>query len=112
MKIAYICSPYTGEVKRNKEYARELTLQAVKDGYAPITPHLYITECLNDNEPTQRDLGLSIAVNLLKKCDAIYIGRKYGISMGMKTAYDSNAYEKAKKELKEILEVEEWIEKD
>ncbi len=85
MKTAYICSPYSGDIKRNKEYARELTLQAIKDGYAPITPHLYITECLNDNEPTQRDLGLSIAVNLLKKCDAIYIGRKYGVSTGMKT---------------------------
>ena len=42
MKTAYICSPYSGDIKRNKEYARELTLKAIKDGYAPITPHLYI----------------------------------------------------------------------
>ena len=43
MRTAYICSPYSGDTKRNKEYARELTLKAIKDGYAPITPHLYIT---------------------------------------------------------------------
>ena len=84
MKIAYICSPYSGDIKRNKEYARELTLQAIKDGYAPITPHLYITECLNDSEPLSRDLGLKIAIDLLGKCDAIYIGRKFGVSQGMK----------------------------
>ena len=85
MKTAYICSPYSGDIKRNKEYARELTLKAIKDGYAPITPHLYITECLNDNEPLARDLGLKIAIDLLQKCDAIYIGRKFGVSQGMKT---------------------------
>ena len=84
MKTAYICSPYSGDIKRNKEYARELTLRAIKDGYAPITPHLYITECLNDNEPLERELGLKIAIDLLQKCDAIYIGRKYGVSQGMK----------------------------
>ena len=84
MKTAYICSPYSGDTKRNKEYARELTLQAIKDGCAPITPHLYITEVLNDNEPLARDLGLKIAINLLQKCDAIYIGRKFGVSQGMK----------------------------
>ncbi len=84
MKTAYICSPYSGDTKRNKEYAREVTLKAIKDGYAPITPHLYITECLNDNEPLARDLGLKMAIDLLQKCDAIYIGRKFGVSQGMK----------------------------
>ena len=42
------------------------------------------TECLNDNEPLARDLGQVTAIQLLKKCDAIYIGRKYGVSEGMK----------------------------
>ena len=84
MKTAYICSPYSGDTKRNKQYARELTARAIQLGYAPITPHLYITECLDDNEPLARDLGLKIAIDLLQKCDAIYIGRKFGVSQGMK----------------------------
>ena len=83
MKTAYICSPYSGDTKRNKEYARELTLKAIKDGYAPITPHLYITECLDDNEPTQRELGLNVAIALLPVCDIIIVGWRYGISDGM-----------------------------
>lgn len=85
MKTAYICSPYSGDIKRNKQYARELTARAIQDGYAPITPHLYITECLDDNEPVSRDLGLTVALELLNKCDVIYVGAKYGISDGMET---------------------------
>ena len=38
MKTAYICSPYRGEVERNKEYARELTKLALDAGFAPTTP--------------------------------------------------------------------------
>jgi len=83
MKAAYICSPYSGDTKRNKQYARRVTLRAIQDGYAPITPHLYITECLDDYDAAQRKIGLEIALELLKKCDAIYIGKQYGISDGM-----------------------------
>ena len=85
MKTAYICSPYSGDTKRNKQYARELTARAIQDGYAPITPHLYITECLDDNEPEQRELGLNTGLALLSVCDIIIVGIKYGISKGMET---------------------------
>ena len=80
----YICSPYKGDVKRNKEYARILTRVAIEDGCVPITPHLYITEALDDEDPKERYVGLSVAMSLLRKCDRIYIGGKYGISEGMK----------------------------
>ena len=83
MKTAYICSPYSGDVKRNKQYARELTARAIQLGYAPITPHLYITECLDDNDPEQRELGLNAGIALLSVCDIIIVGIKYGISDGM-----------------------------
>ena len=33
--LAYICSPYRGEIKRNKEYARELTKIAIENGLIP-----------------------------------------------------------------------------
>ena len=80
MKTAYICSPYSGDVKRNKQYARELTARAIQLGYAPITPHLYITECFDDNDPEQRDLGLNAGIALLSVCDIIIVGKRYGIS--------------------------------
>ena len=83
MKIAYICSPYRGDIERNKLYARFVTLWAIKQGYTPITPHLYITECLNDDMPRQRCLGLAVGQALLNKCDILICGTRYGITEGM-----------------------------
>lgn len=54
MKVVYVCSPYRGtpeEIKRNFDYAVELTKEALMAGYYPITPHLYITACLDDTKP-------------------------------------------------------------
>ena len=80
---AYICSPYRGNVQRNKVYARRLVRWAIVDGYAPICPHLYLTEVLNDNEPEERVAGLNIGLELLSVCDVVIVGSRYGISEGM-----------------------------
>lgn len=53
-------------------------------GYAPIAPHLYITQVLNDKIPEERKQGLEAGLKLLRPCKHIMIGRKYGISEGMK----------------------------
>ena len=50
-KLCYVCSPYRGDVARNVKYAKELTGRAVRRGLVPITPHLYITQALDDNDP-------------------------------------------------------------
>jgi nucleoside 2-deoxyribosyltransferase len=83
MKKVYICSPYAGDTRRNKEYARMLTNAALKSGCAPITPHLYITEVLDDNNPAERKAGMAAAIELLRDCDALVIGCDFGISDGM-----------------------------
>lgn len=56
-KLCYVCSPYRGDVARNVKYAQELTGRAVRRGLVPITPHLYITQALDDNDPAERALG-------------------------------------------------------
>ena len=83
MKLAYICSPYRGDVKRNKAYARELVRWAIENGYTPICPHLYITEVLNDDNPAERKRGTLLGFYLLDACDVVIVGQKYGISEGM-----------------------------
>ena len=49
MLRAYICSPYRArtetELDENIDYAQELTRRALIAGVAPITPHLYLTQC-------------------------------------------------------------------
>lgn len=87
MKKAYICSPYRAkdseQLDRNITYAQELTRQAIEAGFAPITPHLYMTQCLNENKPGERGKGMAAGLELLKVCDCIIAGKRYGISEGM-----------------------------
>lgn len=82
--LLYVCSPYRGETRRNKEYARELTKAAVNNGFAPVTVHLYLTEVLDDNKPEERNRGMAAGQDILKQCSYILLGEKYGISEGMK----------------------------
>lgn len=71
------------ELDRNIEYAQALTRRALKAGLAPITPHLYITQCLDEKKPQERAQGLAAGLELLKGCDFMIVGDKYGISEGM-----------------------------
>lgn len=82
-KLCYVCSPYRGDVARNVKYAQELTGRAVRRGLVPITPHLYITQALDDNDPAERALGTEAGLRLLEPCEYIMIGGRYGISEGM-----------------------------
>ena len=84
--LAYICSPYRGNIFkriRNIRYAKKLTRIAADLGYTPITTHLYLTRVFNDNNPRERRQGMSAGREILRHCDTIIIGARYGISCGM-----------------------------
>lgn len=82
--LLYVCSPYRGDTKRNKEYARKLTRAALDNGFVPVTVHLYLTEVTDDQNPQERRRGMAAGMKILGKCKYILIGDKYGISEGMK----------------------------
>ena len=87
MKLVYICSPYRETdaeiLKRNIEYAKELTRAALLRGECPVTPHLYMTQCLNEDIEAERHTGLAAGVDILRRCDRVIVGTRYGISEGM-----------------------------
>ena len=87
MRKVYICSPYraknSAQLDRNIDYAQALTKRALEAGLAPITPHLYMTQCLNEDKPEERAAGMAAGLALLEKCDFVIAGVKYGISEGM-----------------------------
>ena len=87
MRKVYICSPYraknSAQLDRNIDYAQALTKRALEAGLAPITPHLYMTQCLNEDKPEERAAGMAAGLTLLKRCDFVIVGVKYGISEGM-----------------------------
>ena len=87
MIVAYICSPYRANDKKQRkqydEYAKELTKIAIDSGIAPITPHMYHTHVLDDSNKEDRAAGLAAGISLLYKCDVLIFGDKYGVSEGM-----------------------------
>lgn len=84
----YVCSPLRGDIeeniKRAKQYCKEITLS----GNIPICPHVYFTQFLDDNIEEERNLGMSLGIELLKICSAVYVFRENGISSGMKAEID------------------------
>lgn len=87
MRTVYICSPYRAAdeatLKRNIEYAKKLTREALMRGDAPITVHLYMTQCLTEEIEEERNIGLAAGQSIVDRCDAMLVGYRYGISEGM-----------------------------
>ena len=59
MKKVYICSPCRGDYENNIQRAKEFSRAAVERGCIPITPHIYLTQFMDDTVPAERELGLS-----------------------------------------------------
>ena len=87
MKKVYICSPYRArscaQMDRNIEYAQQITRMAIQVGLAPITPHLDMTQCLDERKMEERVAGMAAGLELMKSCDLVVVGTRYGISEGM-----------------------------
>lgn len=83
MKFVYVCSPYRGDVERNVAKAHGYCRFAVTQGVIPLAPHIYFTQFLDDDIPEERLAGLRIGLNILERCDELWVfGTR--ISKGMK----------------------------
>ena len=87
MKLVYICSPYRATdaetLQRNIKYAKTLTRAALLRGECPVTAHLYMTQCLDESIEGERKIGLAAGTEILRRCDLVIVGMKYGISEGL-----------------------------
>ena len=72
MKIAYICSPLSGDINNNIKKAKLYGKYAFKRGMAPVIPHIY-AEILCDDIPFERELGMRADRELLFKCDELWV---------------------------------------
>jgi len=73
MKKIFICSPLKGNIKENIKRAKEYSREAVSAGHIPITPHIYFTQFLDDNNPEEREVGMAMGRKLLDLCDEMWI---------------------------------------
>ena len=74
---------FVNRIMLAKRSARKLTRTVLLHGHSAVAPHLYITNCLNDSKSEERKRGLEASLEILKKCDVVYVGQKFGISKGM-----------------------------
>ncbi|WP_244912640.1 DUF4406 domain-containing protein [Streptococcus acidominimus] len=75
-------------MEENQKKARSYSRQAIHKGCVPIAPHLLLTQFLDDHNPDERIVGLTMGQELLKRCDEIWVfGPK--ISDGMKFEIDT-----------------------
>ena len=71
--IVYICSPYAGEIEKNVTAAKRYSRFAVEKGYIPIAPHLLFPQFMNDEDPTERELGLFFGNAIMSKCSEVWV---------------------------------------
>lgn len=82
-KHVYICSPLrpvsTGPILRANELIDNLKLAKDACTFAalrscdPVAPHLFYPQFLDDNDPTERALGMELGIRALRACDELWI---------------------------------------
>ena len=92
--LVYICSPYSGNVEKNVEAAKQYCRFAVNQKTIPIAPHLLYPQFMDDEK--ERPLVRVINKVLLGKCDEVWV---FGQELSPGMAYE---VEKAKKYKKTI----------
>lgn len=104
LRRVFICSRYVGDVERNVQIALALCRMAVEAGCAPFAPHLIYTRFLDDCDPAQRELGISLGLRFMEVCDEVWVYVGDGISEGMRQEI-AHAKRRLGKRIVEIAEV-------
>lgn len=73
MKLVYICSPLRGDIEGNKQRATDLCKYAAEQGVIPLAPHTIFTQYLDDTIADQRKKGLKMGLELLERCDELWL---------------------------------------
>lgn len=76
--VVYICSPYSGNIKRNTANARRYCRFAVDSGCIPIAPHLFLPQFMSEETDARGERSLSpdaMFMNFvfLSKCREIWV---------------------------------------
>lgn len=95
-ELIFVCSPYRPtsknvvEAHRQFEYNFSVTTAACREialaGNIPYAPHLFAPSFLKDKDPKERQIGINIGLEMLKKCDymLVIVSKPYKLSEGMK----------------------------
>ncbi len=78
----YVCSPYRAkstepktaraEIAANIDRARGMCRLLLKLGYMPVAPHLFFPQFLDECDVREREEGMQLGAELLKRCDELW----------------------------------------
>lgn len=83
-KLVYICSPLRGDYENNIDNAAMYSRMAFRMGYIPITPHVYFTRFMDDNNSKERSMAMSAGLQLLLMCSEVWVFGLDNPSEGMR----------------------------
>lgn len=86
--LVYICSRFAGDTIRNILAAQKYCKFAVENNAIPLASHLLYPQFLDDENPTERELGLFFGKILMDKCDEVWIFSDDEYSAGMQAEYE------------------------
>lgn len=73
-KLIYVCSPYRGDVKNNKEKAKEFAKKVLKEGHLPICVHVFLNEVSGMSERNGQRIDLLIlGRQYVEVCDEVWV---------------------------------------
>lgn len=81
--LAYVCSPYSGDVEANTVLAQNICRTALECERIPFAPHLLFPQFMDDTKPAERELAMFMDRILLSKCDELWLYTPH-VSTGMR----------------------------
>ena len=73
IKKIYVASKYAGDVDVNTNAAIGYCRYVIDQGFMPIASHLIYPQILDDDNPSERNLGLRFGLALLSVCDEVWV---------------------------------------
>ena len=97
--MVYVCSPYSGDVKRNTANARIYSRFAVAKNTIPFAPHLLLPQYISE----EHERGLAMFMNkvFLGKCDELWV---FGNSITLGISEEIEQAEKMRKKIRYFTE--------
>ncbi len=86
--LVFVASPFKGDIEKNKRYLKLALKDSIKRGECPYAPHAYLVDVLDDSNAHEREIGMKIGHEFLKRCDRIAVYQDLGISSGMNREMD------------------------
>ncbi|NPV89737.1 MAG: hypothetical protein HPY50_03035 [Firmicutes bacterium] len=86
-KLAYVCSPYAGDIEYNIRMTIEYCRYAAGCSVIPLAPHLLMPRFLCEANPQERELGIQMGLRFLAVCSELWVfGSRISEGMGREIA--------------------------